>query len=206
MEPPSKHAHAHLPTGVVVAALAIVAALAGTALGGPDAGISVSKRQTKKIARKQIEKLAPGLSVASAADATDAANAAALGGRSPGSFASSASEPWRIVGTPGQPQFENNWADYAGIPTVRFYKDPLGIVHLGGAMIANNAGTVPKAFTLPPGYRPLEGFGWSVPVLKIGPGTETERIDVGDGGGVNGVCSPQAGCAVLLDGVSFRSR
>ena len=55
---------------VFVAALALVAALAGTALAGPDATSSaINKKKVKKIATKQINELAPGLSVANASNA-----------------------------------------------------------------------------------------------------------------------------------------
>jgi len=61
---------------IVIAALALVAALAGTALAGPDATTSeLTKSKVKKIATKQINKLAPGLSVAGAQTA-DHANSA----------------------------------------------------------------------------------------------------------------------------------
>jgi hypothetical protein len=51
----------------VVAILALVAALAGTAVAAdPSATTAVSKKKTKKIANQQIKKKAPGLSVASA--------------------------------------------------------------------------------------------------------------------------------------------
>jgi hypothetical protein len=66
----------HSPT-IIVAALALVAALAGTALAGPDADTSaINKKKVKKIAKKQINKLAPGLSVASAQTANTASSAA----------------------------------------------------------------------------------------------------------------------------------
>jgi hypothetical protein len=67
--------------------LALVAALAGTAVAGPQATTSaINKKKVKKIATKQatkqINELAPGLSVASAA------NANALGGKPPTAYAS----------------------------------------------------------------------------------------------------------------------
>jgi hypothetical protein len=69
---------------IVVAVVALVAALAGTAVAGPDASTSaINKKKVKKIASKQIKKLAPDLSVASA---DQAANAAALGGQPPSAF------------------------------------------------------------------------------------------------------------------------
>jgi hypothetical protein len=61
---------------IVVAVLALVAALAGTAAAGPDTSISaVTKAKVKRIAGKEIEKKAPGLSVAHAASADSATNA-----------------------------------------------------------------------------------------------------------------------------------
>lgn len=63
---------------LVVAILALVAALAGSAVG-QEATTSVSKKRTKQIANRQakaqINKLAPGLSVLSAENATNAQNA-----------------------------------------------------------------------------------------------------------------------------------
>lgn len=58
---------------LVLAALALVFAMVGTAIAGPDAiSNKVTKSKVKKIAKKQINKAAPGLSVASAKNADDA--------------------------------------------------------------------------------------------------------------------------------------
>ena len=81
---------------IVVAVLALVAALAGTALAGPNATTSaISKKKAKKIAKKQainqINELAPGLSVAKAESADTAANASALGGLAANQLVRSAS-------------------------------------------------------------------------------------------------------------------
>jgi hypothetical protein len=50
---------------IVVAVLALIAGVAGTAVAGPDASTSVNKKKTKKIAKKigkkQVNKLAPGI-------------------------------------------------------------------------------------------------------------------------------------------------
>jgi hypothetical protein len=71
---------------IVVAIVALIAAVAGTAVADPGAGTSVSKKKTKQIAKKQVNKLAPGiandeitkrapgLSVASAVTANRLAN------------------------------------------------------------------------------------------------------------------------------------
>jgi hypothetical protein len=86
---------------IVVAVLALVAALAGTAVAGPDATTSVvTNKKVKKIAKqqaiKQINALAPGLHVASADLAADAA---ALGGEPPGAFQRRI--PWAVVNADG---------------------------------------------------------------------------------------------------------
>jgi len=61
---------------IVIAALALVAAVAGTAFAGPEASTSaINKKKVKKIATKQINKLAPDLSVASAQTANSAESA-----------------------------------------------------------------------------------------------------------------------------------
>ncbi|HEX6587024.1 MAG TPA: hypothetical protein VF052_09745 [Solirubrobacterales bacterium] len=81
---------------MTVAGVALIIALAGTAMAAPTAIKSIlnkqEKKQVKAIAKNQVNKLAPGLSVANAATATNAnqantatsaetaANAEALGG------------------------------------------------------------------------------------------------------------------------------
>ena len=70
---------ARLSPPVVIAILALVAAVAGTAVAGPGATSSgLTKKKVRSIADKEIGKLAPGLSVASAANAANAANAETL--------------------------------------------------------------------------------------------------------------------------------
>ena len=62
---------------MAVAVVALIFAVAGTAIAGPDAISSkISKSKVKKIAKKQINKAAPGLSVANAETAGSAATAA----------------------------------------------------------------------------------------------------------------------------------
>jgi len=66
---------------IIVAVVALAFAMVGTAIAGTD-GLSnkITKSKVKKIAKKQINKAAPGLSVAKAANADNAANAAEVGG------------------------------------------------------------------------------------------------------------------------------
>jgi uncharacterized cupredoxin-like copper-binding protein len=190
---------------ILIAILALVAALAGTAVAGPTATTSVSKKKVKKIAKKQaikqINKLAPGLSVAHADSATNANNADKLGGKSASAFASSTSEPYREVGAPGQPDFEPGWAnvDEDVGSTAAFYKDPFGVVHLKGQIASATANTV--AFTLPAGYRPSRIL--ELPMAEDGPAGA--RLLVRPIGYVIPDC-PGGSCADAgIDGLTFRA-
>lgn len=114
---------------MIIAALALVLAMAGTAIAGPDAITSAItgskvKKIAKKQAKKQIKKAAPGLSVAhadtadlatdaqtaaNADNATNAQNADALGGVAASGYvqrlfakvAYSNANPTIIAGSPG---------------------------------------------------------------------------------------------------------
>lgn len=74
------------PTGIVVAVLAIALLMTGSVAAAAPSDRSVSKKTIKKIAKqiakKEIRKAAPGLSVNKANSATTAENAQALGGKS----------------------------------------------------------------------------------------------------------------------------
>jgi hypothetical protein len=62
------------------------------------------------------------------------------------------SEPWHVVGTPGEPQFQHGCENVEGEgPPVRFYKDHESVVHLEG-VYGSCIGAV--AFELPAGFRP----------------------------------------------------
>jgi hypothetical protein len=80
-----------------------------------------------------------------------AVNAAQLGGLPAGEYARSAQEPVRIVGAPGQPEFEPGFVPAPGdrLPP-GFWQDSLGVVHLQGTV----SGEIGHAFTLPSSYRP----------------------------------------------------
>jgi hypothetical protein len=72
---------------ILVAVVALVAAVAGTAIADPVASTSaINKKKVKKIATKQINKLAPSLSVAEAETANTANNANTLDGLESGAF------------------------------------------------------------------------------------------------------------------------
>jgi hypothetical protein len=177
---------------MLVAVLALVAALAGTAVAGPTATTSVSKKKVKKIAKKQaikqINELAPELSVA---------NADTVGGQQPSAFAPSAPEPFRRVGAPGQPQFQNNWDNLGGgTSTAAFYKDPWDVVHLKGFLDTGTGSDGRTAFTLPPGYRPSELL-----VMFNGCGVFT----ITPNGPVTPDCEDVSGqYSIPMDGLTFR--
>lgn len=87
-----------------------------------------------------------------------------------------------IVGGAGEPALQNSWVNYTGAPVggyavTRFWKDPLGMVHVQGMV---EAGTPPSVvFTLPAGYRP--GKILILPTYTFG---GVGRITVGADGAV----------------------
>lgn len=60
-----------------------------------------------------------------------------------------------VVGDPGEPAFQNGWVNWDAtlFSATRFWKDPMGMVHVEGLV---KSGTIlTTVFQLPPGYRPL---------------------------------------------------
>ncbi len=114
-----------------------------------------------------------------------------------------ASESWHLVGTPGEPSFQNNWQNAGTLDLVGFYKDREGVVHLKGAAAqgpSNNA-----MFSLPPGYRPAVGELVTIAVgcdCPLSSGTASVTI----GGPFGAVTLNNATVTqVSLDGVTFRA-
>jgi hypothetical protein len=175
---------------IVVAVLALVAALAGTAVGNDLVAdtSALKKKKVKKIARKQVKKLAPELSVA---------DADTVGGRPPSAFAPAAPEPFHRVGAPGQPQFQNNWHN-AGPPAgaAAFYKDPWEVVRLKGLLNSGTGSDGEPAFTLPRGYRPSD-----ILIQPVGCG----GIRISPNGTVTPSCDDPSGLySIPIDGLTFR--
>ena len=116
---------------MVVAGLALVAALAGTALAGPLASKSglnkPEKKQVKKIAKNQVNTLAPGLSVKRAGSA---ANADSLGGQTLANIAVARSD------TPGA-QCDPTSAALIDCATVN-----LTLPHEGRVLLIGTAGQI----------------------------------------------------------------
>jgi hypothetical protein len=185
---------------LVLAALALVFAMVGTAIAGPDAISSkVTTKKVKKIAKKQANKvLDQRESSLNVNSADSAANADNLGGQPPSAYALSDSEAYHEIGAPGEPPFQNGWSNFsATFSSAAFYMDDLGVVHLKGAL-AGTSGTV--AFTLPAGYRPaLELF---LPLAVGGPAAGNMQVRAN--GEVELTCVGGCGAAGI-DGLSFRA-
>lgn len=85
--------------GLLVAMLALVAAVAGTAVAGPGATTSkLTKKKVAKIAVKEINRLAPGLSVAHADRASTADNANTAASANTAARADTAADADRLGG------------------------------------------------------------------------------------------------------------
>lgn len=109
-----------------------------------------------------------------------------------------ASEPWHLVGAPGEPKFSESWFSSAtSYGPVAFYKDQTGIVHLKGPAASAVSGQ--EIFRLPPGFRPEAGTYIAVPVLCNCP---ENRLEIS---GSNGEVRVGGGTIVHLEGVSFKA-
>lgn len=102
--------------------------------------------------------------------------------------------PWVVVGAAGAPAFQNSWVNTgaAGRWPTRFFKDPLGMVHIQGEIKNGTLGLV--VFTLPVGYRPAFDYttfavrGWTGSASAFGYGRVQANGDVyvqSDGGVTN---------------------
>ena len=187
-------------SAVAVVVLALVAAVAGSAIAqDPVATTSAKKltkkqkKQVKKIskkqANKQIAEKESGLSVSHAETADSATTASNV----------EPPEPFRLLGAG---EFQNGWvARGGGASTPGYYKDQLGVVHLrgqfkDGTSSNNSAGDM---FTLPSGYRPAESQQF-----QGGDATGSGNIAVLSSGAVRALSG--AGNLVLsVDGFTFRA-
>lgn len=194
-----------------ISIVALLFAVAGTAMAGV-ATVSVlskkEKKQTRNIAKGEINKAAPGLSVANAANAanatsaqsaTNAQNANTLQGQGPGAFAPSSIEPAHVVGAPGEPQYTNGWTAVGSSEGgIAFYKDSYGIVHIQGNAKHSGASAT-SVFTLPPGYRPAVDLFFPA---FAGGAAPVASVDVEPNGLVT--VFPTATSYIGLSAISFR--
>jgi hypothetical protein len=199
-----------LSPSMVVAIAALVCSLTGMGVASV-ATISVlskkEKKQTRKIADREVRRLAPRLSVAAAGRADTAGTAALARTATASDTAATANslaapEPWHEVGQPGEPVFENDWVNYSpgSVESAGFYVDRLGVVHLKGYV---NSGTAAVIFTLPPAYRPSRDKFFPSANASTG---ASSWIEVYADGRVVGVQAGGGFGQKTLDGISYRLR
>lgn len=201
----------------VLAIIAIVLALGGNALAFQLGKNSVGSKQLKKnaVLTAKIKKEAvTGAKIKKGTLTGTQVNASTLG-TVPSALtaqtaqtanALAAPEAWHVVGAPGEPPFQHGWKDDSSTasPSVAFFKDHEGIVHLRG----DATGGEPSEFVfqLPPGFRPAGGQIIRIPVFA--PGGEPSWVQVN---GVLPADYASGGVAVAgrsdfeLNGVSFRA-
>jgi hypothetical protein len=109
-------------------------------------------------------------------------------------------EPYRVVGTAGQPAFQHQWTNTApSLASAAFFKDPTGVVHLRGSV--ENGHSAAVIFTLPPGYRPARQLNLPVAVSASGVGW----LEISTSGTVAPIWSGSGLRSVGMDGLSFRA-
>jgi len=112
-------------------------------------------------------------------------------------------EAFHVVGTPGEPPFMNGASSFGVFDRspVAFYRDPLGVVHLRGAIDQGTGNNGKAAFKLPAGYRPPKSNDSVVPTAFNSP-QPTGRVVTLSNGKVYSASAP--GGATVLDGITFR--
>jgi hypothetical protein len=118
-----------------------------------------------------------------------------------------APERFHEVGAPGEPPFNAGCANTPGLPSLAFYKDREGVVHLKGSYTCTKVAA--PAFNLPRGYRPPSGAINAQAIACFG-GLEcdslTTAVDIVGAGVIPGADGGVLAGAteVSLDGVEFR--
>jgi hypothetical protein len=176
---------------LVISLIALFVALGGTTYAATS--LPANSVGTKQIKNKSVTaaKIARGVRVKNATNATTAQNATfaktaqsanALQGYPASYFALSAIEPAHVVGAASQPAFQNGWSASldAADEALSFYKDGFGIVHLQGsaAKVSPSTGTI---FTLPSGYRPAKNLYFAA----YGDGGSAAYVQITSSGAVN---------------------
>jgi|SRR6478736_8349306 len=107
---------------------------------------------------------------------------------------------WRLVGTTGQPAFQNGWVNYgSNFAPLSFWKDPMGWVSIRGLIKSGTTAAVTTVFTLPPGFRPLYNEVFPVDIDPQVHG----RVDVYADGRVAVIVS--SATYTSLSGIRFRT-
>lgn len=111
-------------------------------------------------------------------------------------------EDWRVVGSPGNPVFQNACSNVGGTSeTAAFFKDRQGIVYLRGAVTC--PGTSQTAFQLPAGYRPAAGKVHSE-LHYVVSAPDSDGLVIVDGTS-GAVAAPNSSGEFRIDGIQFRA-
>jgi hypothetical protein len=234
--------------GLVVAVIALIVALTGTSYAAfnlPNNSVGTKQLHNGAVTTRKLKNRSvtaakinfKGMTVPNAKHANAATFANKAGTATNAGFASNAGaatsaktadsaaslqapEPFHIVGTPGEPTFQNSWGNGGGNgESASFFKDHEGIVHLQGNLHGGAGGAT--IFQLPAGYRPANGkvlrFAAVCTCVATDPqGGEvslpTGQLDV-EGPGVSATSAgvvllvpPLAPSGYLsLDGITFRA-
>jgi hypothetical protein len=200
----------------VMATIAVFIALGGSAYAFHLGKNSVGSKQLKKnsVTTAKIKKEAvTGAKVRKATLTGTQIDASTLGTVPSAQTASAltAAEGWHVVGAPGGPSFEPGWESrpIPVDPSVAFYKDHEGVVHLRGVAIGGGSGAI---FRLPAGFRPPNGKILSFPVQCSGSGGSCSTVNLG-GIEIAGSGLPTEGQLLVapgateytLDSIAFRA-
>jgi hypothetical protein len=125
-----------------------------------------------------------------------------------------AAEGFHVVGSPGEPTFQQcingfpsiRWEGFVSAPA--FFRDPAGVVHLQGNARCSAGGVDvddPTMFSLPAGYRPA---AFQNHLVIDGNATDTNVVTVSDTTGAVSLADPTGNPVqhefLTLDGITFR--
>jgi hypothetical protein len=203
---------------MIVALIALVCALTGTAwaaLGKNSVGSKQLKKNAVVTAKIKKEAVTGGKVKKDTLGGTQI-NEGKLGTVPSAGVASSLTPPEAVhlVGTAGQPTFENGSSNGvleglvgAHLNPVGFWKDKEGVVHLQGIAQVGKVGTsIVPIFTLPAGFRPAPGAlmilapaGPENAAILGGSNTSIEGLDL------SGKVAGSKEKLSVLDGITFRA-
>lgn len=164
--------------------------------------VTASKIEDGSLTGAQIDASTLG-TVPSARTATTASTAGVASTANVANTASIAksltpSEPWHLVGAPGEPKFSGTWFSVGtSYGPVSFYKDQTGVVHLKG--VAGNAVPGEEVFKLPAGFRPDPSTFIAFPVLCT---CSEDKLEIS---GSDGEVRVVGATSVYLEGITFKA-